>query len=387
MSTRIAILTPWYPSALVPGEGVFVQAQAEALAATGDIAVLTLALEGLRRTLTGPHHPLGVPVREGPLLVLRQRFPWALPYLPRLYLAPYCRHVERAWDHLVATWGKPDVLHAHVAWPMGVAALAVARRARVPLVLTEHFGPLPALLRHPAIARACTRAYLQADAVIAVSPALAAEITAHVPGVTPTVIGNVVDTDFFVPPASPRVAGPPRLLAMGSLVPIKGYSDLLTAVAQLQAGGLPCALSIGGAGPEHAALERQAAALGVNCQWLGQLDRASVRAAMQACDLLVLASHHETFGVVLIEAMSCGKPVVATRCGGPDHLVTPAAGLLVPPRDPAALAAAIRTAVTAPTHYDGAAIRSAVAARFGAPAIAAQLTALYEQVIRTAAAR
>jgi glycosyltransferase involved in cell wall biosynthesis len=90
----------------------------------------------------------------------------------------------------------------------------------------------------------------------------------------------------------------------------------------------------------------------------GLLSSSRVRDAMEACDAFVLASDVETFGVVVIEALACGRPVVVTRSGGPDHLVTAANGLLVPPANLPALRDALTLVRRSATGYDRAAIRA-----------------------------
>ena len=138
---------------------------------------------------------------------------------------------------------------------------------------------------------------------------------------TVDVIGNVVRTDLFRP--TPRAAhtAPARLLCVALLTREKGIGDLIEAAALLVARGAPAfELVIGGDGPDRARLERLCARHGIASlvHFAGLLDRDGVRARMQACDGFILPSWAETFGLVLGEALACGRPVVATRCGGPE---------------------------------------------------------------------
>ena len=102
-------------------------------------------------------------------------------------------------------------------------------------------------------------------------------------------------------------------------------------------------LVIAGSGALMDALKLQCQSLGIGEQveFSGMLDRASLRLRLTEADVFVLPSLFETFGVVVIEAMSCGKPVIATVCGGPEHIVDGSTGLLIPAGDAEALSRAM----------------------------------------------
>ena len=100
---------------------------------------------------------------------------------------------------------------------------------------------------------------------------------------------------------------------------------------------------------------------------------------MQQCDVFVHPSLSETFGVVLGEAMACGKPVIATRCGGPEFVVTAETGILVKSADARALADAMNGMISGQYVFDSRQIRRSVQDRFGAEAFMRDITAIYEQ--------
>jgi glycosyltransferase involved in cell wall biosynthesis len=110
------------------------------------------------------------------------------------------------------------------------------------------------------------------------------------------------------------------------------------------------------------------------------LDPPGVRHWMRQCDVFVLPSLQETFGIVLGEAMSCGRPVIATRCGGPEFVVTPETGILVDAADPAALADAMQHFIQGKGKFDPEKIRQSVKDRFSTEAFLDTVTAVYEQV-------
>jgi glycosyltransferase involved in cell wall biosynthesis len=136
-------------------------------------------------------------------------------------------------------------------------------------------------------------------------------------------------------------------------------------------------------GPARAACEETIARLkiGAICTVAGMMSNSEVRDRMQQCDALVLASRSESFGMVLIEAMSCGKPVIATRCGGPEEIVTAETGILVAVDDPHALADGIvRMAQTLHT-FDPQRIAAYAAHHFGPQAVVQQLEQVYTEAI------
>jgi glycosyltransferase involved in cell wall biosynthesis len=163
----------------------------------------------------------------------------------------------------------------------------------------------------------------------------------------------------------------------------KGIDLLLRALAHLIRNGQDVVLDIGGEGPEREALVLLARDLGIadRVNFLGLLSREGVRKAMQEAHLFVLPSSYETFGVAYIEAMACGLPVIATRCGGPEGFVTPDVGYLVPQSDENALATTIHDVFVNYHRFDGNEIRCYVVRRFGSDAVAKKLITIYERVV------
>jgi glycosyltransferase involved in cell wall biosynthesis len=174
-----------------------------------------------------------------------------------------------------------------------------------------------------------------------------------------------------------------RFLSVGFLVEGKNHAGLLRAFAAQFRGGSDVELRIGGDGPLRASLEKLASQLGVVDQvtFLGRLTRPEVLRQMQVCDGFVLPSDYETFSVVLIEALACGTPVVATACGGPEHIMREQDGILVPPRDPIALGQAMREMVRTLHSYDSEGMRRSCIERFGRDALVERLNRVYHEVL------
>ncbi len=285
--------------------------------------------------------------------------------------------------------GAPDLIHAHVAFPAGWAAVPLARRERIPLVVTEHSSSVAMPLRHGYERRRVRETLECADRVIAVGPGLQARLHAIAPSVTIEVVGNVVDTEYFTPDPTPAgdtldapVTRPFRIASIGT-GSVKGVLDLIAAVDRLR--DLPIEVVVGGASAELDSLREAASSVAppASIRFLGRLDRAGVRQWLRWCDVYVQASREETFGIAIAEAMSVGKGVIVTRSGGPEAFVSPSTGLLVEPGDRDALAAAISEVAGGRTVLDGAAAREVIVDRFGVGSFLAALTRIYDDVLRS----
>jgi glycosyltransferase involved in cell wall biosynthesis len=198
---------------------------------------------------------------------------------------------------------------------------------------------------------------------------------------------NAVDPAFLDHPLPARHAAREKtdsfcFAAVALLTPKKGMDVLLRAFASAFRADPRVRLDIGGDGSEREALQAMVRELGLSDQvrFLGVLDRAQVLELIATADALVLPSRYETFGIVLIEALALGKPVIATRCGGPESIVREQDGLLVPTDDVAALAQALRRLHLTAWRYDPHALRAGCRARYGEPAVVSRLLDAYQRL-------
>jgi glycosyltransferase involved in cell wall biosynthesis len=380
---RIAVVASWYPSVEDPVAGIFIADQVRALARHHEVAVIAPDYRGWRRIAASG---LGQPMRfeNVTLPVLRPRVLGWLPRNPAFVDPRYTSAIASALGRLAASWGRPDILHAHVVLPAGHAATTVGAAGEIPVVLTEHSGPRSMPLDTAATRRLAQEGYERAARVVAVSDSLAGHLRAIAPRARVTVVGNVVEVDAFadVPARIPSGSEPLRLLFVGLLREVKGVDILLEAL-RLAGGDVPIELRLVGRGPLEGALRAQASSLGIasRCSWVGQAGRAEVREHLAWCDALVLPSRSETFGIVVAEALAAGRPVIATRSGGPEYVLGHGDGLLVPVDDAAALAAAILALRDGTLQFDPSVARSRIAARFSPDAIVKQLDAIYDEVL------
>jgi len=275
----------------------------------------------------------------------------------------------------------PDIVHAHFIQPAGHVALTVAKHYRATAVLTEHSGPFADQTRPRWRYRETARVLQQMHGIAAVSPSQKADILAVFPHARIDILGNVVDETLFKP--APRTPSHPfRFLFVGGLTPVKAVHNLIEAAALLNKTGAPdWRIHIGGDGPLRSTLESQIRRLDLSRRilFLGRLSRTAVIAAMQDAHALVIPSRSESFGVVAIEAMSCGLPVISTDCGGPSWVIGSTGGRLVPPAAPKEFADAMAGILTGRYQFDAQNIRASIVGRFGRHAFLDACDAFYAQ--------
>lgn len=355
---------------------------------------LTAALRaaGHRVLVVAPRYP-GHTDTEPDVLRLPSFLPPGQPDFP--LALPARRRVART----LAAAGVA-VVHAHSPFIVGRLALGVARRLRAPVVFTHHtlyheyVHYVPWV--HPALSRRLVLRYTAAFArrchhIIAPSRYVADLLRAQGVG-TPVTVMPSSGVDVAAIGAIDRAAArarlapgwAPLLVTVSRLAPEKSVEQVLRAFRQV-VDGQEAYLLIVGDGPSRGGLEALAAdlALGGRVRFTGALPHEEALAAMAAADLFVFASQTETQGLVLVEAMAAGTPVVAVARGGAPEVVTHGVtGLVVEP-DPAALAAAVRAVLADPERRAQMGARAQEAARaYATPAVAARLAALYEEVLR-----
>jgi glycosyltransferase involved in cell wall biosynthesis len=345
---HILLLPSSYPTSSAPVRGVFVQQQAVALRRIGvKVGVIYPYFRSLRdfniAALSDNHFQINFDEEEG---IPTYRFcGWNIP---RLRLEPllWKMQVKRLFKSYVGEYGMPDLIHAHnILWG-GFSAMAIGEQTGLPFVVTEHTSSFARGLIQPWQERFIKQVISKSDCLLTVSSKLADQMQTHTKDKKIEVVPNVVDKDYFTPPSKQRDAHLFRILTVALLTPVKGIDVLLKAFAQAFDPNDNVLLEIGGDGIHRKELEKLTAKLHLEnrVRFLGLLSREQVLEAMRRSNISVLPSYVETFGVVLIEAMATGLPVVATRCGGPEDIVAPETGWLIEPGNVEELAAVLKNA-------------------------------------------
>jgi D-inositol-3-phosphate glycosyltransferase len=372
------------------GQNVHVAALAAALARQGHEVVVHTR----RDSAAGPRR---APLCEG---VVVDHVPAGPPrevakdeLLP--FMGAFGRELARAWGA-----HPPDVVHAHF-WMSGVAAVTGGRELDVPIVQTFHaLGTVKRRHQGDADSSPSERLRLEAavahqvDRIVATCTDEVAELVRmRVPRSHIEVVPCGVDLQVFTDagPALPRTGRRRRLVTIGRLVERKGVQTVIEALAdvpdtELLVAGGPAPESLDG-DPDVRRLRSVADEHGVSdrVHFLGRVLREDVPALLRSADLMVTLPWYEPFGITPLEAMACGTPVVATAVGGlSDTVVDGLTGVLVPPRQPAMVASALRRLLADRTLLEayGMAAADRAHARYGWDRIASETVAVYQRVAR-----
>jgi glycosyltransferase involved in cell wall biosynthesis len=237
---------------------------------------------------------------------------------------------------------RPDVVYAHFLVPAGLAG---ALAARVPLVVTAHGQDVANVGARAGIATATRYVVRRAAAVVAVSDWLRRELEAKVPGARGKVevVDSGVDLERFRP--SPAPTGPPAFLCLGSLTERKNVLRLAKAFERLGEG----TLTFVGDGPLRPRLEGRAGIV-----LAGNVPHDGIPERLAAARVVCGPSLVEPFGQALLEGLAAGRPVVATKVGGPPEFVPAEAGALVDPLDEDGILDGLRRAAALPCPNDAA---------------------------------
>lgn len=322
--------------------------------------------------------------------------PDTLPAAPQVRGA-----IETFAEYLVAEWRvvPPDVIHAH-SWMSGKAAVAAARPLGIPVVQTFHglgrpkrgrvdAGDLEALRVEEEIALIRLAARIVATSSSEVFALLGL-------GASPGAIKLIpcgVDLDAFTPAArsTPRPGRPFRIATLSRLVPDAGVGDVIEALTyvadvELVVGGGRCDVDVLRDDPDAQVLAALAAARGVasRVSFAGQVKRSDVAVFLQSVDAVVCAPWRDSVGTVVLEAMACGVPVIASAVGGHlDAVADGISGMHVPPQAPRQIAYAIQELAGDPPlreRFSRFGVER-TSARYGWPRIAAEMLEVYAKVV------
>ncbi len=397
---NVLLIPSWYPSEDFLIQGIFIQEQALALCEAYPDLQIGVSLWGQNRAnalLWAKDHFKNL---KKIYLADRQRKTEIRQILPNLYEleTPTLIWSERIFGgnfenillaheqnlhRFEAVVGKVNLIHVQVCHPAGLIARHLSQKFNIPYLITEQMSPFPFPTiqdKEGNIKEKYLQAYQNARLNIAISPDLKQKMeTQSISNVH--FVPNLTNEDFFQPAHQPKSSTVFQFFTLARMEAQKDIPTLLYAIKQVITQNQKVQFVIAGEGSQSLHCQTLAQELGISeyVEWQGLLNRPEAKAAYQNAHAFVLASLHETFGVVFAEAIACGIPFIATRCGGPECIVNELNGKLVEIGQPTELAQAILDLIRDYPKYQPDKIREDFIHRFSKKAVTQQILKLYEE--------
>ncbi|MDC7234665.1 MAG: glycosyltransferase [Spirochaetales bacterium] len=387
---HIVMVPSWYPNNDADLSGVFFRDQGIALQKAGykvTVAyVETRSAAKIAGDLRSRSWKPGFYINQAQLTEYRCRiynlllkFPGGKEWLVYRKLKRHIRRIEK-------TEGPIDLIHLHSFRSHGYGTARICRRKKIPYVLTEHYSGIENRSLKPYQNRIIRLIGRTASALIAVGDGGASYLK-ELTGREVSVIPNMVDVSGFNPSDYPAPGGR-RIFSLGYLKYRKGFDLLINAFYSIHSEYPDVELLIGGEGAEREnleslieSLEHKDPSFRGKTRLYGAVSRQELPRLMAECSLFSLASRDEAFGVVFIEALAMGKPLVATSNAGPRRIVNRHCGILVNNEDSEDLAKGLKHVLDHPESYDPSAIRSYCIDNYSEEAVVRSLQAVYNSVI------
>lgn len=378
---NILFLSSWYPNRVKPTHGNFVQQHAFAAAQENNVQLIYVCLE------EGLNQPSETIVDQLP-------FPVHLVYLKKS-MVPL---IGTMWNYLRMIWAyfrtlkhlkkqgfNPELIHANVVYPIGIVARLLSWKQRIPYIITEHWTcyspeshPKPGRMQMFLTRWAANKAAL----ILPVSEDLSRSMKHAGIRTDMQVVYNVVNTDLFLPmPRTKRERI--HLVHVSSLddsqknpsLLIRSFAELLKSHSSLQ-------LDIVSDGDfSSCQSEIEELKMTSNVVFHGTQNPEGVARILQQADVFLLTSRFENLPCVLIEAISCGVPIVATNVGGIKEIVHEGNGILVPSENQTALVKAINQVISRLEDYRPEVMHQEAVQLFSYRSIGTKLSSIYQSVL------
>lgn len=383
---HVLVIPSWFAQYQGDPSGSFFATQASGVQELGEqVGIIYPDLRSVRHVKKYLHGKTGWSASGGVPTLRKTYINWT-PRIERLILPRWVAEGMRLFDEYCAKFGKPDIIHAHCLLRAGVLAAAIAKKHNVPYLVTEHSSSwhkhtVSAFELQPA-RMAAKHAY----ALISVSNALLSHLRQDVMLSRTQVLPNAVDSLFLAGPISERpYAGKLTFINVALLNPGKRHDILIDAFFLAFGKDTQHTLYIVGDGPLRLALEQRIAKYNMNAsiRLLGMQNKGRVAELLDESDCFVLTSDHETFGVVVTEALAKGLPVISTPCGGTDDIVFPENGIMTQAGNAHAVAAAMtQMSQRIPLgFYDQKNIRNSCIGKYSQRAVCNELIKIYKDAV------
>ncbi len=311
-----------------------------------------------------------------------------VPNVRRTGYRSFVRSVEHIFNEYIATYGMPDVIHGHSVFYGGIAGFSIAQKNKLPFVITEHLTSfIMGTITHKTDLQLARKIFCESQASLIVSNSFKKDLSRilQLDEDVFKVVHNMVNDLFFENRISKSYSPeePFVLFTNSFLLPRKNHKLIFQAIRHLVNKELNVKLLVGGDGELAGTLKSLADELEISqyIEFLGGLTRKQVKANIDRSHAFLLASFYETFGVVLIESLASGRPVITTNSGGPEDIVTPENGIILKDFNATTMASAIERLIIHYNRYNQDKISEDCYKRFSEKKIISSLEEVYKQAL------
>lgn len=346
MSLKVLVISHMYPNPANPMSGIFVHNQVKALAKEG------VQLQVISPIPRFPLYPKWRDYRKFPVTATMAEIP--IRYVPTwmfpggFFFSAYgCFYYSSLYPVLSECWQTSsfDLIHCHTIYPDGYAGTLLKKTFQVPIITTIHGSDIRLYpFKSAGVYRRTEKALHGSNYVVTVSERLKRDVRQLAAGVEVTTVYNGFDSERFYPQAQYKArerldlpSSGKIILFVGNLYKVKGLHDLLEAFSGLAERYPDTQLVIVGDGPLRSELKKRAREKSIHdrVRFMGRRPYDEIPLWINASDIVTLSSLSEGLPSVVLEAMGCGKPMVATDVGGISEVLQhQKTGFLVPPRQP-----------------------------------------------------
>ena len=372
---NILLLTHSYPDVKNKWRGVFVQEQVKALSIKHDVIVVCFKVDYSHFAPFSDYSFLkkqSERITEYEVTINKS--------FPVITQAKYLSNTYRFIEEEILKQIKIDLIHSHFSYPSGFLGTIIQKRKKIPCIITEHTW-IKKYFRSRIHKQCVLYALKYSSGVVSVSNALKDDIALFCSR-NVSVIPNVIEVDKFYlsEKQDHKTLNIGILGGMGNYR--KGLDILIKSVSLLK--DLDLIVHIGGDGILLEKFKTLSKESGVfeKCKFYGEILTEHIPDFYSRLDIFVLASRDETFGVVVVEAMASGLPVIATDCGGPKEIITRDTGILVEKENPEELASAIKYMSENLHFYNKDSIRKYAEEKYGQKSFVESITHFYQVVLR-----
>lgn len=386
---HILIIPSWYKTPETPVLGTFFEEQARALIKHGlKVGIIYPEYFPLSDLSTLKNNSnLDFYVDKG-IPTFNVKINAGIPKLRRLSYQRFSRAVDQVFIQYIDLFGTPDIIHAHSVFHAGICAQYLSGKYHIPMVITEHLTAyIMGYITSNTDLNIARNIFSTSATSIIVSHNFKNNLETHLnlPSSTFKVIHNLVNDMFLInfKRKTYNVNDTFLFFTNSFLLPRKQIDLIIEAVRILTDKHYNIHLTIGGDGPEELKLKNLARDLGIadKITFTGKLFRDEVKSELDHCHAFVLASRYETFGVVLIESLACGRPVVTTNSGGPTDFVTPNQGIIVQEHTPESLSKGMESIINNYSIYNQENLSLYCKERFSEDNIIGQIINVYKSIL------